>query len=374
LDKIFEAIEKNEAIAGPGEDPIRMAISANSPSPVIPVPPTYDGSTEQTAISPDMVEPLAPPEEVADKIMEEPEEDKPKPMSFSQMHQAMQQCRNMALQLEELYESQKKEYKIDASMINKLKVYNENHFPEGEPPEGTEWEGFEGLKNITFEEVVEVVGADSPIIDNENPESTIDAITNFFDLHLNLFSIADEYRILCEQYQYALEQAEKAQLAGMIADFDRETDPELKAKKERGIQEYYAAVRLDYLANPIGNEDIKRILKSFDDERRISYLVDRVCKRLDTLHISRNFIQEINKFESRFLDERYHKQDGALLLYILYYIGYHDVYDRKVRLRIVTTAMVLDRFIRHVLEKSEEADVMKNILIFEEQILQNMDK
>ena len=183
-----------------------------------------------------------------------------------------------------------------------------------------------------------------------------------------------EYKELNDAYIQYVEIKEEEEMNKLRELAEAETDPAAKEKKLAAIDEYYSKKTLGFLAEPIPESDMKRLVNAYNDANTLEYYIERARTKLSTLNISPNVILEISKFEDRFLDEKYHKQSNILLLYFLYMVTFCRVDDPhdKTRQLIIAMTIALDNVMRKNWDEKYTTMVMDNIVKFEDQFLNSL--
>ena len=320
-------------------------------------------------------------------------------VSESQIASLMRQMRDMMGFLESQWQSSKEEFKLTDVHMRELYDFNEqNRIP---PPEDYDedaddaddiYDRFNGLNLITYEKVLEIFGNGHPIIAVEidenkvaDPESTgvlnihqitIDRIKSVVQDFFAWMSSVKQYRQIHDAYMELVEIKEKEQIDLLLKKVEEEEDPKKKEKLQEALDMYYNRKYLDFLAEPLDEETVNRLVKAFSDEGKINYWLNKTRDKLKQMKLSEKFILEISQFEKRFLDEKYHHQSNILLLYFLSMASRVTAYSHKDPLRTQVVCMVigLDKFIRNTLHEDDRIRVLHNIEAFQNQFLDKLPR
>ena len=90
------------------------------------------------------------------------------------------------------------------------------------------------------------------------------------------------------------------------------------------IPSYYNKKYIDFIADPLSEIEIERLVKNYNDGKKIQYYTNRAIDKLKSIHVSTKFILEISQFEKRFLPEEYHGNSNILLLWFMQKIIFSD--------------------------------------------------
>ena len=148
-------------------------------------------------------------------------------------------------------------------------------------------------------------------------------------------------------------------------------DPEKKEMMQKSIDLYINRKTLGFLRDPIDEKTMERILSNYKNEHKVSYWIQRTRDKLKQMKISQKFILEISHFETRFLEEKYHKCDNMLLMYFMSMIVYMDINnkDNPDRNKVACMVFALDRVIRNKMSEEQKKIVIDNIIALEDQFL-----
>lgn len=341
----------------------------------------YDVSNqEDTAITPEdvhEVETCSSDEPV--EVVDPPKaiEDEQNPLTdqtIKNISTLMKQVAEMCNVMEATWKSTKQEFSLTDAHMKQLHHFNEQHkksMPEYLSDEDKEkWDHFNGLDEITEEEVVEIFGEEHPIIGIFHTQ-TIDRIKSVVNEFFTWLSTLKEYRQIHDAYLKLVETQEEDNIKRLTEVMEKEEDPEKKAAMKASLDLYYRNKYLDFLADEVPEKDIDRLLKAFTDEKKVSYWIRRSEDKLKQLKISTKIIPELAQFEKRFLDEKYHKASNMLLLHFMQSIIYCDCGDKKdqSRRKVICMVLMLDNIIRNTVDEETRKRVLNNVMKFEDQFL-----
>jgi len=167
-----------------------------------------------------------------------------------------------------------------------------------------------------------------------------------------------------------MEAKEDLKIQELIHIMETEEDPDKKAKMKASIDKYYYLKYMDFLQEDIGKDTIKRMIKASLTEKTVLYWLEKSREKMKSMGMNTMFLLEASKFETRFLDEKYHHQDQFLLLYFLHTVAYADLNPKSGdAMKIVCMVFAIDKYIRNQWNEEDRAKVHNNILAFEDQLM-----
>lgn len=272
--------------------------------------------------------------------------------------------------MEQAWLSTKNEFKLGDSHMKLLYQFNESHrteMPDNLTPEEQEnWDHFNGLDQMTEDDVLEIFKEDHPII-GVTHEQTMDRIKDSVNEFFAYLSALKEYRQVNDAYLMLVEEEEEKNITQLKAAFEAETDPEKKAMMEESLRLYNERKYISFVCD-ITDDDVDRLASAFCDEEKITYWLNRGQDKLKQLKVSSKFILEISQFEKRFMDEKYHKYSNMILLYALNLMVYGDCTNKSKsnhdRNRIICLIMALDKIVQARATSEFRAAVLENLGIF----------
>ena len=305
-------------------------------------------------------------------------------ISVEDMNALIKQMREMVGTMETMWNNYRNQYNITDEHIKKLNEFNISHrmteqeFNESKT-EGEDEKTFDplnGLLKLTEADVIEIFGKDSLIIDPDNHEETIKTIKEVLESFLVWLKSLNQFKEIYNSYMKLLEENEKSQMDQLRELAEKETDTEKKAKMQTALTEYYKIKYLDFLKEPIEEKTINYICTYYTNQEKMNYMINRTRETLTKNGFSNAFILEMSKFETRFLDEKYHAQDNILLTWFFYRVVYGDLKTKgsKDKAMISSFVITMNQFIMNQLTDEAKARVLENIITFEDQMLEPVAK
>lgn len=294
--------------------------------------------------------------------------------SMKNMAQLIKQVGEMVKIMEAQWGSSKEEFKLTDNHMKLLYQYNEEHMTAMPDyltdEEKDKWDHFNGLNDIPEEKVLEIFGEDHPIIGVMHTQ-TLDRIKDVTNEFFSWMTTLKEYSQINDAYLNLIETEEEANMSHLRAVMEKETDPEKKATLQASLDLYYNRKYLDFLAEPMDERTVKKLVEAFSDKNKITYWLNRSQDKLKQLKISTKIILEISQFEKRFLPEKYHKASNMLLLHFMQTVIYCNCGDKNDdgRTKAVCMVLTLDRVVRKTASKDVYDRVIENIMKFEENFL-----
>lgn len=319
--------------------------------------------------------------------------DESNPMaSEKELDQLLKQMRNIMGMLEAQWESSKKEFNLKDDHMKLLYQFNEqNHDPipkelltkDGSEPRTNEalqmvdeqgkvlYDPFNGLRKLTQEDVNEIFGEDHSIQSPLSHDVTLDRIESVMRDFFGWMTAVKEYRQIHDGYMQLIEHQEDQEIQKMIKTIEETDDEDMKTKLQSAVDLYYNRKYLDFLAEPLDEKEIERIIGTWSNAQKVEYWLKRSRDKLKQLKISDKFILEISKFEERFLMQHYHHQNNILLTYFAGICQQVDPYIKNDpnRGKVVCMVFALDRFIRNCLDDNIRERILCNILALEDQFM-----
>lgn len=302
----------------------------------------------------------------------------PSTLTFADVSAILDNMKVMMGTLEDMWHAQKSMHNITDDHIKRLTEFNYEHRTKEEdfvPEEGKVYDHYNGIDHLTESDVIDIFGKDSSII-SEKHSDTISSIKNLLETFFSWLSSLKEYHIIYNGYMDMIEESENKNMSMLKEKAEACEDEEKKAKMLDIYNEYYSMKYLDFLQNKISEKNRMYILKAFTDERKIQYWLNRGKEKLEKIKFSSKFILEISQFETRFLPEKYHKQNNILLLYFLHSIIYSDLKDSKSKdkAKIVAFVIAMDRLIRNRWNDEIRERIINNVIAFEDQFVDEVLK
>lgn len=296
---------------------------------------------------------------------------------IEQFEKLLNTIKDQVKMMEEIWRITMKEFNINSDILNKLDTYNREHripMPENLSDEEKEkWDRFNGLDNITEEEAINIFGEGSNVIGITH-DITKNRIKEIAQDGFNYTETIIEYNKIVNEYNRLLEESHIADMEELKIIMENETDPEKKEILKNAIDQYWANRYLDFLATPLVANDREWFIKTFNNKEKFKYCLNRAMEKLEKLNINTNFIYEIAKFESRFLDEKYDKIHNMLLLYFVRTAAYCDpsIKSHEGCRRVACMFMAIDSIVRDTAKPEVKERILNNIYAFEDQLIDSI--
>jgi hypothetical protein len=289
----------------------------------------------------------------------------------------VRQLKDMVGILEAAWHATEAEFKLTDTHMKELMAFNTNHLDKPaddiSDEEREKWDPTNGIDKLTEEDVVRIFGEEHPII-GVTHDVTMDRVKDAFSDFYAWLKALREYGDIQDSYMTILEEKEQLALEQLTETMNRETDPVKKEQMQKAIDQYNKNKTLGFMKDALNEKLIDRIVKNFKNDHKISYWIQRTRDKLKQMHISQKFILEISHFETRFLEEKYHKCDNILLMYFMSLIVYAPVHDKKnvERNKAACMVYVLDRFIRNKLDEENKKVILDNVIALEDQFIEKL--
>lgn len=286
----------------------------------------------------------------------------------------LKQVKDMVGVLESIWRASEEEFDLKDSHMKELMAFNNNHIiplaVDATEEERDKWDPSNGLDALTEDDVVRIFGEEHKIIGVEH-EITLSRIKDCFRDFYGWLKALREYGDIQDSYMTIMEEKEEMALQTLREAMEKEEDQEKKEMMQKSIDLYINRKTLGFLRDPIDEKTMERIISNYKNEHKVSYWIQRTRDKLKQMKISQKFILEISHFETRFLEEKYHKCDNMLLMYFMSMIVYMDVAnkDNPERNKIACFVFTLDRIIRNKMPEEQKMIVMNNIIALEDQFL-----
>lgn len=296
-------------------------------------------------------------------------------MTVEQMDAIMKQLKNMVIMFEQMWRDSEREFKLTDSHMKQLYQWNEQHriqMPEDLTDEEKDhWDHFNGLDSITEEEVLKIFGEGHPIIGVEHSQ-TKDRIHDVTEEFFNYLDAMRQYNVVNKAYLQAIEIKESESMKFLAAVAEKETDPEKKAEMQKSLDNYYYYKLLGFLADPLSEQEIQKLVKVYGDKKTIEYWLQRTRDKLKQAKINQKFIPEISQFEKRFLPQEYHCVSNILLLRFMQICTFASMGDPKDddRKKVIMMSMTLDCTVRNIFSDDVRNQVLDNVKAFVDQLLE----
>ena len=297
--------------------------------------------------------------------------------SINKVRDMLKTARVMVETMENIWSQSRNEFKLTQEQMFKLWHYNDQNktaMPYNlSEEEKSKWDNLNGLDNIPEDVIYSIFGEEHPII-GVHIDQTRDRIKTVFGDYYSWTIALKEYNDIDKAFRQILEISEEKEISKLKLIAENESDPDKKNELMKSIDSYYSIKYLDFLRDPLSDEDKLRLINAWGDEKKIEYWISRSRDKLNQLNINSKFILEISQFEKRFLCERYHKLSNFLLVYFMNKIVFSNTSDPKSsdRSRIVAMVTTLDNWIRRIFNETIESRILENIAAFLDQIIDDV--
>jgi hypothetical protein len=279
-------------------------------------------------------------------------------------------AKTMVTATESQWNQTKKEFSLTTENMIELHKFNSDHRVERTTESEDEYDRFNGINHMTYDDSVKIFGEGHPIMGGVHT-ITIDRIKLAMDDLYSWTKMLNDYNKVHNLYEKFLEESEEYNIELLRQKALEETDEVKKAAALDSERQYYRKKYLDFFADKLDDKSIDRLVRSFYDVDKVKYLVEKAATKLDKMGISKMFIMQISGFEKRFLPEKYHGQNNLFLLYFLDMCAFTklnvDNNDKIFKIKCITLAM--NKFIRNSMNESQRERTLDNIIALEDQFI-----
>jgi hypothetical protein len=298
------------------------------------------------------------------------DKDKPDdPRSEKEMADWIKTAKEIMLLTESQWRLTQSEFSLTTDIMTELHKFNNDH-KVPQTTETNEYDQYNGIDHMTYEESIKIFGEDHPIMGGIHT-ITIDRIKSSMDDLARWSKALDNYTKTYNEYIGFIEAKEDYNIALLQQKILEETDEFKKIAMNNELQQHYRKKYLDFLSDKLDDKSIERLTRSFHDVDKVKYLLEKAVTKLSKINISKMFIMEIAGFEKRFLPEKYHGQNNLLLLYFLDLCAFTklnmDSSDKIFKIKCITIAM--DKFIRHTMNEQWRERTIANVIELEDQFI-----
>lgn len=313
-----------------------------------------------------------PKSSVADVLHED---DNITPEMVQNFRTLVSQAYDLVDMMKDKWDETKDKYKLTTDVIDKAYAYARNHatpMPENLSDEEKEkWDSLNGLDNITEAEVIEIFGADHPIIDHDSYDVTKAQVKDCIEDFHNFIYALKEYKDITNALSELVDEQHTADMEVLRKRMESETDPVVKEDLKRALDEYDSLRTLGFLKEPLTDNEKKVLLNNYTDEKKITYYFNRAKGKLTSIGSAPTLLIGILNLEKRFLDSKYWVLDNIFWLYFTQSISTADLSDVKSdrTRRVQFMVAMMDQFIRRKLPDDVWNTIRDNIASFEQQLL-----
>lgn len=284
--------------------------------------------------------------------------------------------------LENNWNTTRTEFKVTDSQVKQVYQFNEQNrdsLPDGASEEDEEnFDHFNGVDKMTEEDIKTIFGEfgeDNPIIGidiNQTKDRIKQVLADFF----YWLSAMREYTQADISYMHLMEIKEEQYMIKMRMEMINAEDEKTKTAAEEAINNYYYYKYLKYLAEPMDEKTINKLVEAFGDEQKIKYWINRSREKLNQAGLNPKIILEMSQFEKKFLEEKYHCISNALLLLFVNITTFTDMGNKNDsnndRKKVLTFVTSMDSVIRNYASKDVRDIILDNIRAYLDQVLEPM--
>lgn len=288
----------------------------------------------------------------------------------------LKKSRETAMIIQNIWEGTRDMYKLTNEIMHNLWMFNkENATPRRNDVPDEEWNEFNGLSKLTQADVERIFGDKHPFAKSFTVvPDTMTLISNSLKEYVDYVKFTSTLQETDRAHRSLLELREERDMLELKAVAENEPDPEKKQAMLDSVNEYMSTKYLDYLQNPLPENDIKRLVNAFGDEKIIDYWIHRSSNKLAQMKMSPKTILEISNFETIHLPERYYKLSNMLLTYFMMRITFTDVApngsNNKAEVsRILAMIIALDNVIRKIGTAEQTERIKKNVMALLDQLI-----
>lgn len=240
----------------------------------------------------------------------------------------------------------------------------------------------EKIENMTLDNIKEFIEKHKDQNVNNTPdieslEDGIKVMKEIKELQMNLYSAEQEAAKLKEQSQDILNDyfeylsspevaaARKNRLEKMKELAEAETDTIKKINMKKMINSMEQADTMEFIFKRFHDDavnELDSVMRSFFDERRGSYVIDRYKKRITKFGFDINLYKYFFNIEENFLNEKYHAFNNLFLFYYMRFIGHADPYNKTDKLFVQSITSALANMIYHKFNSTTEEQKFIHII------------
>jgi len=303
------------------------------------------------------------------------EEEKIDTIPLKELQNFLHMIRNTIHEMESKWRMVSSELKLTQSIIKKIYDYNMEHavpLPEEATAEAhVKYDHFNGLDNITYDELKEILGSGHNLLKG-NLKDNIELIKNAMGLFINWITSIREYKNAYKEYEDIIDAEQEKNIA--ILQHILETEPNNPDREniQKALNSYYDKLYLNFLSEPLSEEVIDRYINVFNSKEKFSYWEARAADKLKQIGVATLTIVELAQFETKYLEEKYHKLANMLALHVMNLARYarnDDSSENNMKRKILIITSTLHKFIEGNMEDEQKEKVLANVRAFLDQFL-----
>lgn len=298
--------------------------------------------------------------------------------NINTIEKLMKQMKNMLEILYDIWNKTKTTWQLTNTQMMKLHEYNLSHIIIPDNSEDCEYDQYNGVDNISFDDIKSIFGQNHPITKISNNAERKNVVKECIQDCFNYINILQEYNQTDIAYRKLLELREDQEISKLIAIANNEPDPDKKSLLIKSIDQYNSIKHMDYLKDPLSDNEKSIFINAFGDKDKINYWIKRSITKLEQLNIDKKFILSISGLEKIHLPERYHLLSNMTLLYFMRSIIFSDTANNNSnktdRSKIIAMINALDAVIRNSSTLEHKTRVIDNIMAFLDQLIEPVYK
>ena len=306
----------------------------------------------------------------------ESEEDKKnETLPIKQLQDFLKIVSNTIHQMESKLRMINSQLKLTQPIIKKIYDYNMKHaipLPEEATAEAhVKYDHFNGLDNITLDELKEILGSDHQLV-HGNLKDNIEMIKNAMGLFINWLASVKEYKNASKEYQEILDAEQYKNIEVLKNILENDPDNPDREKIEASLNSYYNNLYLNFLAIPLGDDAVDRLVNVFNNKEKFEYWENRAATKLKQIGVVPLTIVELASFEKKYLEEKYHKCSNMLALYVMNLARYahnDDSSPNNMKRKILLITSILHKLIEGIMQDDQKEKVLNNVRAFLDQFI-----
>lgn len=294
--------------------------------------------------------------------------------TIKQLRMFLQLAGNTIHEMESKWRMVSSQLKLTNKIVKELYDYNGAHavpLPEEATAEAhVQYDHFNGLDNLTQEELVNIFGEDHNLVKGDIKEN-IKIIKNAMGLFINWLASLKEYKEAHKEYENILdaEQEKNIELLKNLLENTPEDSPD-RENIQKALDSYYDKLYLNFLSTPLTIEAVQRLVNVYNNEEKFEYWQTRAAEKLKQIGVIPLTIVELGGFEKNFLEEKYHKYSNMLALYVMNLARYarnDDPSPENMKRKILIITSTIHKMIEGNMPDEQKEKILANIRSFLDQ-------
>lgn len=189
-----------------------------------------------------------------------------------------------------------------------------------------------------------------------------DSSMNLYSAKLEADKLKNESKDVLNEYlnyisSNKVQENRKKRLEIMKKSLANYNEDDVKKKKmEKMIESMEASMTLSFIftrLETLKEKEILSIKKSFFDEKRGSYIIQKFKEKIIKFGFSHNLYKYFFNIEENFLDEKYHVFNNLFLFIYMRFVAYSDPYDKRDSLFVKALTGTMANLIYHKFASTE---------------------